>query len=1305
MANNWYENETLGPVGGGDPGQALVRNNLTEPVTNIAYIQGGWVTVFEDADMLDLPINKVFHGQIVYVSASHKLYAAKRFPPSGGPPSHSFYPIDLPHEAFNASSGSLPASLGHLSSSNVFSSSGQFTGTNLTFTGEVTMSNNLEVEGNLDTDTLSFNGVNFTAVTTDFSDGSTVFGANASGALDPSSPQSEDLEPSDLNHKFTGSLLITGGLIINNIDYKTFATSTTVTASINAAIATLQADVDQNESDADDAIAALQADVDQNESDADAAIAAVQADVDQNESDADAAIAALQADVDQNESDADAAIAALQADVDQNELDADAAIAALQADVDQNESDADAAIAALQADVDQNESDADAAIAALQADVDQNELDADAAIVAISVINNAMASSSVVTESINTAVNAVSVTNPSMVSSSDLNSYVTFTEASHSQVHPSSDYISSSLSQDAELNNLTLAGDLIVQGDQIVQGSQLSQADFVLANQTSVLPSSSITFDEEIENDEGVFEVFTGSIGSITKPITHIHAGDINANKISVDHTDFASGSDVNDLLTGTSNHFQLLNNLSTDITTDASSTTKYPSVKTIKDYVDASETTINASIAAVQADVNQNESDADDAIAALQADVDQNELDADTAIAAIQANETNTSATIAALNAATGSFMSETGSINGDLVFSGKVTMSNNLEVTGHLETDTISFDGINFTTATINDSDGNTTFGANASGALDPSNPQPEDLEPSDLNHKFTGSLLITGGLIINNIDYKTFATSTTVTASINAAIATLQADVDQNESDADDAIAALQADVNQNESDADNAIAAISVANNFMASSSVVTESINTALTSYVTLTEASHSQVVPNPNYVSSSDVITTSTTGITELSYDSLVVSDIDIPLTNENASPTITNGVVVGGNTTNGQYNFNVQTNLTEAWPDVSTHIEGGISTIVNTVDNSDETTTRYHHQSEDFNFVFNFGTPRIVSEFRIRFQKEGELGSSVFEIPENIFIYGKNELFADGEDDGVFLGEGADPGNTNTIIFSSTPSSNPVSLYGIGTELNLSRTSSIAETSLTSSFQYYRVRFQKDTRNPFNQSNFTKIANITPVIRNFEESGTSISASNGVLNVNTIVTNNLIGTASFADFATTANSAISSSYAITASFVEGATNVTLTSVNSDITPDETDIRSLGTPNLKWKDIYAINTFFGGVHEINLKTEGLDQMQEGTVLTLQNGTLHPCKKEADPLVMGIVSKGENYPIILGAEPILVTGKVEEGDYIITSNIEGHGKGINPQHIYDKQLFGKIIAQAIEKGEGKSYTIKAMIRKM
>ena len=88
----------------------------------------------------------------------------------------------------------------------------------------------------------------------------------------------------------------------------------------------------------------------------------------------------------------------------------------------------------------------------------------------------------------------------------------------------------------------------------------------------------------------------------------------------------------------------------------------------------------------------------------------------------------------------------------------------------------------------------------------------------------------------------------------------------------------------------------------------------------------------------------------------------------------------------------------------------------------------------------------------------------------------------------------------------------------------------------------------------------------------------------------------------------------------------------------------------------------------------------------------------------PCELEADPLVTAVVSTGSNFPIILGAEPILVHGPVYEGDYIITSNIKGHGKGVSPYHIYDKQLFGKIIAQSLETNLNGG-VIKAMIRKM
>ena len=61
---------------------------------------------------------------------------------------------------------------------------------------------------------------------------------------------------------------------------------------INTTLAALQADVDGNEADADDAIAALQKSVDDESKSTKAAREAIQADVDANEADADAAIAA-----------------------------------------------------------------------------------------------------------------------------------------------------------------------------------------------------------------------------------------------------------------------------------------------------------------------------------------------------------------------------------------------------------------------------------------------------------------------------------------------------------------------------------------------------------------------------------------------------------------------------------------------------------------------------------------------------------------------------------------------------------------------------------------------------------------------------------------------------------------------------------------------------------------------------------------------------------------------------------------------------------------------------------------------------
>ena len=117
--------------------------------------------------------------------------------------------------------------------------------------------------------------------------------------------------------------------------------------------------------------AALQADVDQNESDADASFTAAATDRGAIRSEFAAADAGLSGSLAGEVSRALAAEAAIQADVDQNEADADASFTA-----------AASARAAMNTAAANESAARQAAEAAIQADVDQNELDADAAILA-----------------------------------------------------------------------------------------------------------------------------------------------------------------------------------------------------------------------------------------------------------------------------------------------------------------------------------------------------------------------------------------------------------------------------------------------------------------------------------------------------------------------------------------------------------------------------------------------------------------------------------------------------------------------------------------------------------------------------------------------------------------------------------------------------------------------------------------------------------------------------------------------------------------------------------------------------------
>ena len=147
------------------------------------------------------------------------------------------------------------------------------------------------------------------------------------------------------------------------------------------------------------------------------------------------------------------------------------------------------------------------------------------------------------------------------------------------------------------------------------------------------------------------------------------------------------------------------------------------------------------------------------------------------------------------------------------------------------------------------------------------------------------------------------------------------------------------------------------------------------------------------------------------------------------------------------------------------------------------------------------------------------------------------------------------------------------------------------------------------------------------------------------------------------------------------------------------------IGPDAANTYDLGSSALRWQDVYSVSTTTGGVFEVGLQTKGLKDLPTGTIVTWKDGKCVPCYKSEDELVMGVTREGKDEPIVLGAEPVLVTGKVEEGDYIVTSDKEGYGKSVKVRYLFKKNLFGKVIGQALESTDGESSLIKCMIRKM
>jgi hypothetical protein len=167
-------------------------------------------------------------------------------------------------------------------------------------------------------------------------------------------------------------------------------------------------------------------------------------------------------------------------------------------------------------------------------------------------------------------------------------------------------------------------------------------------------------------------------------------------------------------------------------------------------------------------------------------------------------------------------------------------------------------------------------------------------------------------------------------------------------------------------------------------------------------------------------------------------------------------------------------------------------------------------------------------------------------------------------------------------------------------------------------------------------------------------------------------------------------------------------SLPQGNLNITGSiNVSGSVLPvgDNSAVQDIGSSSKRWNDVFAVQTTVGAVFETGLRSKGIGKEETGTIVVWRNGKLVPCDTSEDTMVMGVVKQGKDEPIVMGAEPVLVTGDVKEGDFITTSTKQGHGKKLESGYLLKKEMFGKVIAQALEDSTGESSLIKCMIRKM
>lgn len=147
---------------------------------------------------------------------------------------------------------------------------------------------------------------------------------------------------------------------------------------------------------------------------------------------------------------------------------------------------------------------------------------------------------------------------------------------------------------------------------------------------------------------------------------------------------------------------------------------------------------------------------------------------------------------------------------------------------------------------------------------------------------------------------------------------------------------------------------------------------------------------------------------------------------------------------------------------------------------------------------------------------------------------------------------------------------------------------------------------------------------------------------------------------------------------------------------------NGNTYPQEDRFQDLGGVSNRWKIVYCETLDSAGIHESNLKQEDISMLETGTVLVWKNGSMHPCSSFADHMRMGIAVKGAYSPLMQGAEPVLCTGDVKEGQYLVTSEKIGHAIGVDRSYVVENHLFDCVIGKALESNSGDSFVVKTWV---